>query len=263
MVLRPFKPLIFFQRQIREAFEKLKDRWGEAEKKADAEKAFKAAEDEKARRDSASDRAIKDKNEKSEEHQNAASAEESEKEPASESNIKADEVPDAEGENSSPSQSKEGPTTNGLADSPSVTTNTKEASAESPLDVDRKDAVSATATAADVPKFGTEKDDSNKASESQPTDKVEAVTEVQKTQIVDGNKSSNGVQPEGESKPQDETQAKDNEQSEEEQEDLTDSVEALRDLRCLIEFIDNELQPVVDRLSSETCQKAYFSELWQ
>lgn len=48
----------------------------------------------------------------------------------------------------------------------------------------------------------------------------------------------------------------------EETEDLTDSVEALRDIRCLIEFIDLELRPVVDSYRDGTCQKIVFSDLW-
>ena len=35
MVLRPFKPFVYFERQIREVFEKLRDRWGETEKRQD------------------------------------------------------------------------------------------------------------------------------------------------------------------------------------------------------------------------------------
>ena len=31
VILRPFKPLIFYERQIREVYEQLKSRWGEAE----------------------------------------------------------------------------------------------------------------------------------------------------------------------------------------------------------------------------------------
>ena len=48
----------------------------------------------------------------------------------------------------------------------------------------------------------------------------------------------------------------------EETDDLSDSVEALRDLRCLIEFIDLELKPVADSYRDGTCQKIAFSDLW-
>lgn len=45
-------------------------------------------------------------------------------------------------------------------------------------------------------------------------------------------------------------------------EDLTDSLEALRDLRCLIEFIDKELKPVADLYHNTTRQKIPFCDLW-
>lgn len=48
----------------------------------------------------------------------------------------------------------------------------------------------------------------------------------------------------------------------EETEDLTDSVEALQDLRCLIEFIDSELRPVADSYRGTTRQKILFSDMW-
>ena len=48
----------------------------------------------------------------------------------------------------------------------------------------------------------------------------------------------------------------------EEAEDLADSPEALRDLCCLIEFIDVELRPVVDSYCNMTSQKTPFCDLW-
>ena len=48
----------------------------------------------------------------------------------------------------------------------------------------------------------------------------------------------------------------------EEAEDLADSPEALRDLRCLIEFIDVELKPVADSYCNMTRQKIPFCDLW-
>ena len=48
----------------------------------------------------------------------------------------------------------------------------------------------------------------------------------------------------------------------EEAEDLADSLEALRDLRCLIEFIDVELKPVADSYRNMTRQKIPFCDLW-
>ena len=44
--------------------------------------------------------------------------------------------------------------------------------------------------------------------------------------------------------------------------DLTDSSQALRDLRCLVQFMDQELKPVVDRYTRDSCKKVAFSELW-
>lgn len=48
----------------------------------------------------------------------------------------------------------------------------------------------------------------------------------------------------------------------EETEDLSESLEALRDLRCLIEFIDVELKPVADSYRDMTRQKVPFCDLW-
>ena len=48
----------------------------------------------------------------------------------------------------------------------------------------------------------------------------------------------------------------------EETEDLTDSLEALRDLRCLIEFIDVELKPITDSYREATRRKVPFCDLW-
>ena len=48
----------------------------------------------------------------------------------------------------------------------------------------------------------------------------------------------------------------------EEAEDLADSPEALRDLCCLIEFIDVELRPVADSYCNMTSQKIPFCDLW-
>ncbi len=45
-------------------------------------------------------------------------------------------------------------------------------------------------------------------------------------------------------------------------EDLTDSVQALEDLRCLIEFMDVELRPVTDSFQGNTRQKITFNDMW-
>ncbi len=45
-------------------------------------------------------------------------------------------------------------------------------------------------------------------------------------------------------------------------EHLTDSVEAFREFRCLIEFIDSELETVVEDFKARRRKKVYFSDLW-
>ena len=45
-------------------------------------------------------------------------------------------------------------------------------------------------------------------------------------------------------------------------EDLADSLEAFRDLRCLIEFMDDELQPLIDQTNDVTNTKIRFHDLW-
>lgn len=47
-----------------------------------------------------------------------------------------------------------------------------------------------------------------------------------------------------------------------EPEDLANSIEALRDLRCLISFMDRHLDPVVARYRSNECEKVSFNDLW-
>ena len=41
-----------------------------------------------------------------------------------------------------------------------------------------------------------------------------------------------------------------------------DSVEALRDFRCLVKFMDEELKPTLDNLKDESCPKILFRDLW-
>ena len=47
-----------------------------------------------------------------------------------------------------------------------------------------------------------------------------------------------------------------------ESKDQTESVAAFRELRCLLEFIDNELKSVVEDFKARRRKKVYFSELW-
>ncbi|KAI9838308.1 MAG: hypothetical protein M1819_005576 [Sarea resinae] len=44
--------------------------------------------------------------------------------------------------------------------------------------------------------------------------------------------------------------------------ELIDSVEALRDIRCLVEFMDNEVFPVANRFKDGSCRTIRFNELW-
>lgn len=48
----------------------------------------------------------------------------------------------------------------------------------------------------------------------------------------------------------------------EDTEDMTDSFEALQDLRCLLKFIDLELRPVVESFRGNTRKKVLFRDLW-
>ena len=41
-----------------------------------------------------------------------------------------------------------------------------------------------------------------------------------------------------------------------------DSVEAFKDLRCLVQFMDEDLRPIVDHYSSDSCQTVRFADLW-
>ncbi len=43
---------------------------------------------------------------------------------------------------------------------------------------------------------------------------------------------------------------------------LTDSLEALKDLRCLVEFMDQEIVPVVEKINNSSRSKIHFRDLW-
>ena len=45
-------------------------------------------------------------------------------------------------------------------------------------------------------------------------------------------------------------------------EEIMDSLEALRDLRCLVGFINLDLKPTVDELRDDSCQNIRFEDLW-
>ena len=44
--------------------------------------------------------------------------------------------------------------------------------------------------------------------------------------------------------------------------ETTDSLEALRDLRCLVQFMEEDVKPLSDRFIDGTCSKVRFEDLW-
>ena len=50
--------------------------------------------------------------------------------------------------------------------------------------------------------------------------------------------------------------------SRDEPEELSGSLEAFHDFQCLIEFMDDQLQPFIDFLHSGACRKVHFTNLW-
>ena len=66
----------------------------------------------------------------------------------------------------------------------------------------------------------------------------------------------------GNSSPKDKPVLNEEAQEGTESKDLTDGVEAFRELRCLIEFIDSELKTVVEDFNAGRRMKVYFSDLW-
>ncbi len=66
----------------------------------------------------------------------------------------------------------------------------------------------------------------------------------------------------GDSSPEDKPVLNEEAQNSTESKNLTDSVEAFRELRCLIEFIDHELKPVMEDFKAARRKKVYFSDLW-
>lgn len=67
---------------------------------------------------------------------------------------------------------------------------------------------------------------------------------------------------EGNSSSEDEPVLKEKAPRSTESKDQTDSVAVFRELGCLIEFIDNELKPVVEDFKARRRKKVYFSDLW-
>ena len=73
--------------------------------------------------------------------------------------------------------------------------------------------------------------------------------------------------PPGDAQVSEETKSKadgdaENAGSVEKPEDLSDSLEAYRDLRCLIEFIDQDIRPTIDYFTSGSASKVRFLDLW-
>ena len=163
VMLRPFKPLVYYDNQLRETFRRLEAQWGEAEN---------AAVEDRSTKDSA-----------------------------------------AEGADGA------------------IKPRTKESGGESNADV----------AATDPP--------AEKAEVTDPPPEVSPASE---------DKSTDAKTTTADNKPEDEKEAGEKE----EPEDLSNSLEALRDLRCLIQFMDEDLQPVVDRYSTNDCKTAPFSDMW-
>ena len=80
--------------------------------------------------------------------------------------------------------------------------------------------------------------------------------------MSDSNKEDGDTAVEKPSSEQDTKVESQSSRNEKNNEDLTDTLEALRDLRCLIEFIDVVLKPVVDSHRDTTRQKVSFCDLW-
>ena len=66
----------------------------------------------------------------------------------------------------------------------------------------------------------------------------------------------------GSSNPEDKSVLNEEPKKATESKDLTDGVEAFREFRCFIEFIDNELKTVVEDFKARRRKKVYFSDLW-
>ena len=136
------------------------------------------------------------------------------------------------------------------------------------MDQDRKDNGSARITSTGKPKSGVRNGVSTAVDGDQITNTAQTKINTQAESIADrlgestSAKLKNKGKPRGEGKVRAINRTTGKGDLTGELEDLTDSVETLRDLRCLIEFMDREIQPVLDRLHSEDCRKVFFSDLW-
>lgn len=243
---------MFYEQQIREAYDKLLNKWGEAEKLKDAEDASRIEKYTETRvmeaQDVGGDQA-RDLNKTT-----------TDKEQVSTDNVESS---SAEREGSSLSPSRGRSLANGNGDVSSIATKTID-----PLDEEQKQTERVAAALSDDAKPDTDIGGAEMKVTSQPAGETQSNSDSP-PHLTNGTDKPNDINTsKEESTLNDDTRtngsAKEHEEDEskEEQEDLTDCVEALRDLRCLIEFMDSELQSVVERMKSPTTQKVYFSDLW-
>lgn len=247
--------MVFYERQIREAYDKLLDRWGEAVRLNDADDPSKV---EKAAKTTLDD-AEKNRNTQPSNLKKLTDTEQAMESPGPATSTNTVE-PSSAGEQGS------------LLSPPwgEFDTNDVEVSLLATNAIDQLNARQGPAEIVAVSLSS----DSKSAFESKGKATSQQLGDAQSKlhshpELIKGIDEPNGTDTSKErSTPSDEDPKKssaeeleDNE-SKEEQEDLTNSVEALRDLRCLIEFMDNELQPVVDRFKSTATKKVHFSDLW-
>jgi len=224
VILRPFKPLVFYRNQIRDALRKLEAQWGEAEKLEDAKSSTKDAA-------------------------KGTAWDQTSGLPATEPTGKGEKEP-------SSNQSEEESITDGIAGSPAKSADGNDTPFKTQPNGDGKRMVPQTSKAEDT---------AAQETKNQAVLKGQANGEAKtqdKAQTQDKSKLSEESQPQVESQAKDASEIKEEDESKDESEDLTNCVEALRDLRCLVEFIDTELLPVVDRYRSEDYRKVFFTDLW-
>lgn len=188
VMLRPFKPLIYHEARIREVFQELKTKWGDADMEAPTNHVVKSAFTKDA------------------------------------------------GDSQTPAVTDE------VIGSVPVERETRS----------KNETTSDIVTASDETATRRDKIFSPPTAKVSPTSLLSANEPIEKSATVEADNHSSKAVPEVGSKS---TRS-------EETEDLTDSVEALNDLRCLIEFMDSELRPVVESFHGNTRQKVFFSDMW-
>lgn len=246
---------MFYEQQIREAYDKLLNKWGEAEKLKDAEDASGIEKSTQIR--------VMEAQNKGYDQARDLKKTTTDKEQVTSSSIDNVEFSSAERERSSLSPSRGNFVADGNGDLSSIATKTKDQ-----LDEEQRQTERVAAALPDEAKSDTDIGGAEMKATSQSAGEAQAKPDSPPN-LTNGTDKSNDINTsKEESTPDDDARTKvsakehEEDESKEEQEDLTDCVEALRDLRCLIEFMDNDLQPVVERMKSPATQKVYFSDLW-